>query len=146
VTTDIHLSVANNDELLAAQQFYESRGYGGAAIVPSDFVVLAKRQEKIVGIGRLCKEQELLWLRGMQVESHFQRQGIGTKILHELDQQIAGQWCCCLPYDHLTRFYQQVGFVQVKDDLPLALSFRLASYRSRGIKVIAMVKERSRPA
>jgi GNAT superfamily N-acetyltransferase len=138
--TDIHVAVANEGELLAAQQFHESRGYGGAAIVPSDFVVLAKHQNEIMGIGRLCQEQELLWLRGMQVEPRFQGQGIGTRILQRLVQEIGERWCCCLPYDHLTRFYQQAGFVQVKENLPLALRSRLANYLSRGLKIVAMVK------
>jgi GNAT superfamily N-acetyltransferase len=141
--TDIHLAIANEGDLLAAQQFYESRGYGGAAIAPSDFVVLAKRHDEIMGIGRLCQEQELLWLRGMQVEPEFQRQGIGTRILQRLVQEIGDQWCCCLPYDHLTDFYQQAGFVQVKENLPLALRSRLASYLARGLKVVAMVKNGS---
>ena len=129
-----------------AQQFYESRGYGGAAIVPSDFVVVAKEMGKIVGIGRLCLEQELLWLRGMQVEPNLQKNGIGTMILQRLDQEIASRWCCCLPYSHLVNFYRKAGFEQTEENLPPALSSRLASYLSRGLKVVAMVKTpQSRP-
>lgn len=58
--TDIDVVVACKDELVPAQRFYDSRRYGGAAIAPSDFVTLAKRQEEIVGVGRLCQERELL--------------------------------------------------------------------------------------
>ena len=83
--TDIEVVVANKDELQAAQQFYELRGYGGAAIVPSDFVVLTKHNGEIVGVGRLCEEQDLLWLRGMQVKPAFQRRGVGTRILQRLN-------------------------------------------------------------
>ncbi|MGY1411256.1 GNAT family N-acetyltransferase [Luteimonas sp. A611] len=132
--------------MFAAQRFYESRGYGGAAIVPSDFVVLAKEQDGIVGVGRLCQEQELLWLRGMQVEPRLQRQGIGAKILQRLDQEIDSRWCCCLPYEHLVGFYRRAGFEQAADNLPPALSARLANYLSRGLRVAAMVRApRSRP-
>ena len=136
----IDIVVADKDEVLRAQQFYESREYGGAAVTPSDFVVLAKARGRIVGVGRLCQEQDLLWLRGMQVESQFQRRGIGTNILHRLDQEIGGRWCCCLPYNHLVSFYRQAGFELAVDNLPLALAARLASYLSRGLKVVAMVR------
>ena len=99
--TDINVAIAEKTEFLTAQRFYESRGYGGAAVVPSDFVVLAKEPDRIVGVGRLCQEQELLWLRGMQVEPQFQRQGIGARILGRLDQEIGNRRCCCLPYDQI---------------------------------------------
>ena len=79
--TDIDVAVADKNELPVAQRFYESRGYGGAAVVPSDFVVLAKERDRVVGVGRLCQEHDLLWLRGMQVEPQFQGQGIGARIL-----------------------------------------------------------------
>jgi len=136
----IDVVVANADELPAAQAFYESRGYGGAAIEASDFVVLAKRQERIVGVGRLCQEQDLLWLRGMQVEPQSQRLGVGTRILHTLGQEIGGRRCCCLPYSHLVGFYQQADFQQARNHLPPALAARLASYVSRRLQVVAMVR------
>ena len=143
---DIGIAVANMSELPEAQRFYESRGYGGTDIVPSDFVVLAKAQGKIVGIGRLCQEQELLWLRGMQVEPQLKRQGVGAMILQRLEREIGGRWCCCLPYDHLVSFYRQAGFELAVEDLPQALSTRLANYLSRGLRVVAMVRgPQSRP-
>ena len=144
--TDIDIAVADKNELLAAQRFYESRGYGGATIVPSDFVVLAKERNRIVGVGRLCQEHELLWLRGMQVEPQFQRQGIGARILERLDQEIGNRWCCCLPYDHLVNFYRQAGFERATENLPMALGERLDSYLFRGLKVVAMIRSaESRP-
>ena len=143
---DTYIVTANKDELIAAQQFYESRGYGGAAITPSDFVVLAKEQDRIVGVGRLCQEQDLLWLRGMQVEPRLQGQGIGMKILQRLDQEIGHRWCCCLPYDHLVKFYAQAGFELISNNLPAPLDTRLTSYLSRGLRVVAMVRPaQSRP-
>jgi len=138
--TGIDVVVAEKSELPTTQRFYESRGYGGTAVVPSDFVVLAKEQNRIVGVGRLCQEHELLWLRGMQVEPRFQRQGIGARILGRLDQEIGNRWCCCLPYDHLVNFYRQAGFERATENLPMALGERLDSYLSRGLKVVAMVR------
>lgn len=144
--TDIDVAVADKNELPVAQRFYESRGYGGAAVVPSDFVVLAKERDRVVGVGRLCQEHDLLWLRGMQVEPQFQGQGIGARILKRLDEEISNRWCCCLPYDHLVNFYRQAGFEQATENLPMALGERLDSYLSRGLKVVAMIRgAESRP-
>ena len=137
---DIDVSIAGKQDLLAAQRFYESRRYGGAAITPADFVVLAKRQNEIIGVGRLGQEEDLLWLRGMQVAPSFQRQGLGARILQRLDQEIGGRWWCCLPYAHLGSFYRQAGFEHTAADLPAALAARLASYQSRGLTVVAMVR------
>ena len=144
--TDIEVAIAEKIEFSEAQRFYESRGYGGADIVPSDFVVLAKERGRIIGVGRLCQEQELLWLRGMQVEPKFQRQGVGARILGLLDQEIGNRWCCCLPYDHLVNFYRQVRFELATENLSMALGERLDSYLVRGLRVVAMVRHtESRP-
>ena len=132
--------MAEPAEYPAAQAFYESRGYGGAAIEPSDFVVLAKGHGRVVGIGRLCQEGDLLWLRGMQVEPELQRSGVGSRILAKLAEEIAGRTCCCLPYGHLVSFYQQAGFQLANPPLPTAMESRLASYLARGLNVVAMVK------
>ncbi len=138
---DIDIVVADGYEMRKAQDFYDSQGYGGAPVAPSDFVVLAKYRDQIVGAGRLCLEQEHLWLRGMQVEPKFQRRGLGTKILQRLDHEIGGRMCCCLPHDHLVAFYMRAGFEPVVEALPTALSVRLASYLARGLKVVAMMRE-----
>lgn len=80
-------------------------------------------------------------MRGMQVAPQFQRQGIGARVLRRLDQEIGSRWCCCLPYEHLVSFYRGAGFVPAVENLPLAVCARLASYRFRGLKVVAMVRE-----
>jgi len=140
VKADIEIAVAEKHELSLAQAFYESRGYGGAPIVSTDLVVIAKHQGKIVGVGRLCQEQDLLWLRGMQVSPELQRQGIGGQILRRLDSEIGGRWCCCIPYSHLIEFYRLARFEQTHGNIPPALSLRLSGYLERGLSVVAMVR------
>lgn len=126
-------------EFADAQRFYDACGYGGAAIVPTDAVILAREQERIVAIGRLCHEGGLLCLRGMQVHQDFQRQGLGTQVLRELERAIGDTACYCLPYGHLVTFYAQAGFARVgPDELPELLRERLANNLQRGLDVIAM--------
>jgi len=135
----IDVAVAGQGELSQAQRFYQSRGYGGAAIVSSDHVVVARAGACIVGVGRLCREDGLLWLRGMQIEPRYQRRGLGSMILRQLEHAIGDRWCCCLPYGHLVGFYRQ-GFEPAAGDLPPALGARLGNYRARGLDVLAMVR------
>ncbi len=136
----IKIVVASEHQLGAAQAFYAARGYGGDPITSSDFVLLAQHSDEIIGVARLCQEQNLLWLRGMQIDPSFRRQRIGTRLLERLEQEIKEEWCCCLPYSHLVDFYRQAGFEPVDADLPPALRSRLESYVSRGLDVVAMVR------
>ncbi|AJC46782.1 hypothetical protein SB85_14590 [Xanthomonas sacchari] len=96
--------------------------------------------DRIVGVGRLCQEGDLLWLRGMQVEPELQRQGVGTRILHMLGQEIGTRACYCLPYGHLVSFYQKAGFRPASGPLAPAMEDRLASYLHRGLNVVAMLR------
>lgn len=136
----ISILPAASVDLPDAQRFYESRAYGGGPIDPTDFVVLARHDDRVVGVGRLCQEKGLLWLRGMQVEPRYQRLGIGTRILRLLVHEAGTRWCCCLPYRHLVPFYRRAGFELPKGALPPELAARLESYLVRGLDVVAMVR------
>jgi len=136
----IDIVVAAAEELPSVGKSYASQGYTGARIEASDFVVVGTQNGEIVGVGRLCQGEQLLWLRGMQVKSNLQRRGVGKKILRRLEQEIGSRWCCCVPYRHLIDFYRQAGFEEATGCLPPPLQTRLASYLSRGLKVVAMVR------
>ena len=137
---NVGVETARDSDLVEAQRFYDSRGYGGAAIEPGDIVVLAKNDTKIVGIGRLCREYGFTSLRGMQVSPEFQRQGLGSRILQRLESELGSHPCYCLPYEHLVTFYRQAGFEQVSTSLPMVLEQRLSEYATRGLAVIAMFR------
>ncbi|WP_222564189.1 GNAT family N-acetyltransferase [Novilysobacter antarcticus] len=137
---NVSVNTAKENELVEAQRFYDSRGYGGAAIETTDIVVLAKHETEIVGIGRLCQEGSFLCLRGMQVRPEFQRQGLGSRILQQLTNAIGLNPCYCLPYQHLVTFYGQAGFKHVSTGLPTILGHRLSEYSARGLDVVAMFR------
>ena len=137
---NVGVETAKENELVEAQRFYDSRGYGGAAIETTDIVVLAKHENEIVGIGRICQEDGFLCLRGMQVRPEFQRQGLGSRILQQLEHELGPNPCYCLPYEHLRTFYGQAGFKQLATNLPLILDQRLAEYSARGLAVVAMFR------
>lgn len=121
-----------------AQAFYAACGYGGAAIQPTDRVVLARSDGQIVGVGRLSDEGGAWCLRGMQVAPSFRGSGIGRRVLDTLVVHMQNAACWCLPYTHLAGFYGRAGFEQRHANMPGHLQSRLDRYRARGMDVIAM--------
>ena len=72
------------EDLLA---FYKSVEYS-QPISGTDQLVFAKCEHLIVGVLRIVTEHGHLVLRGMQVEKQYQREGIGTRMLEDLENII----------------------------------------------------------
>jgi N-acetylglutamate synthase-like GNAT family acetyltransferase len=125
--------------------FYEQCGYHYEPQSDEEIVV-AKIGEDIVGAVRLCHENGVLVLRGMQVRDDQRGHGLGTKMLQELQAVIGDRECYCLPYAHLGNFYGQIGFEIVgEDDVPDFLRERIQSYRNKknGKSYMLMVRRTS---
>ncbi len=60
------LLIANASEIGGLEAFYCNTDYGGSA-VPSDRVVHATAEERIIGVGRLFEKEGVLVLRGIRV-------------------------------------------------------------------------------
>jgi len=117
---------------------YAAAGYG-AAIEETDIVIVAKHGGQIVGAVRLCAEEGVTVLRGMQVKKTFQRQGIGSGLLAACRPYLNRGEAYCLPYAHLVSFYASAGFEVVPGtDLPAFLGQRLSSYLAGSREVVAM--------
>lgn len=125
-----------------AQAVYTSLGYT-SEIKPTDIVIVAKDDDKIVGLVRLETDTPVCVLRGMQVIPAYQRQGIGSKLLAKLDAVIAGRETWCIPHGWLTGFYGQIGFTQVPEETaPVFLQERIKLARAKWPQVIMMKKEK----
>lgn len=62
----------------------------------------------------------------MQIDPKFQRQGIGTQMINELEKHIGNQECFCLPHSRLEGFYGQNGFFKISVvEAPTFLAERL---------------------
>lgn len=93
--------------------FYASQRRGRGA-EPDDFLLLAENDDNaVVGVVRLCQEQGYLILRGMLLERNYRGQGLGRRMLHDLEKHLHDQDCYCLPYAHLIPFYEIIGFQTV---------------------------------
>jgi GNAT superfamily N-acetyltransferase len=124
-------------------ELYAEAGYG-AAIAPTDTILVAKSDALLVGVVRLCAEEGVTVLRGMQIRGAFQRQGIGAKLLMACQPYLDRQTAFCLPYAHLVHFYAAANFeVATGADLPQFLEQRLSSYLAKGKEVIAMQRPAS---
>ena len=137
----INIALAQPDQIIAAQQFYDEQGYKGDAIKKDDRVVLAIDGLTIVGIARISWEDNFLCLRGMRISKAYQRAGLGTRLLKALEELIFLHDCYCLPYLHLGAFYSQIGFLPLENNqLPQLLKRRIFAYLEQGIAVMAMYR------
>lgn len=138
----IKVSIWNSD-LALVNDFYNEVDYGGVAS-PRDVVVVAANGDRIVGVVRICKENGILVLRGMEIAKEYQRQGIGTSMLQKVEEVLDQQECYGIPYDHLEKFYARIGFHFIDEkEAPPHLRDRIRSYRSKsnGKKYAIMKRE-----
>jgi len=107
----------------------EQCGYRGG-VLAQDRVVTATDGSQIVGVARLCREEGVTVLRGMEIAPAYQRKGIGSRMLGELDNLIGKGACWGIARAHLDSFYGRIGFYFVDEtQAPEHLRARLHSYR-----------------
>ncbi|MEK7402931.1 MAG: GNAT family N-acetyltransferase [Gemmatimonadota bacterium] len=132
------------DDLPHVAELYREWGYRSAAH-PSDTLIVAENDHRIVGALRLVVEDGHCVLRGMRVQPAYQRTGVGTRMLELAVKHIGARECFGIPYEHLLPFYAKVGFVEVPPaDAPPFLAERSESYRVEGLKV-AIIRRPPRP-
>jgi len=102
----IRLAVPGEYE--AVLEHYRACNYGGG-VDENDLVVIAVN-DGIAGAVRICTENDLKVLRGMQIKPEFQQKGIGAAMLAYLKDRIDMNGCYCLPYKHLAKFYGKNRF------------------------------------
>lgn len=138
--SSIVISSAQGFSIEDVQEFYETVGYS-VPVLPQDKIVVARKNGEIIGAVRVCHENDLLVLRGMQVSSSYQGQGLGSKMLVEIDKHIKDCECWCLPYAHLENFYSKIGFNRAcPENAPQFLQDRLKIYQERGMDNILMCR------
>ncbi len=142
----VMVRLAKSSDLPQVASLYHEAGYGGG-IDGNDEVFVATSNENLVGAVRLCSEDGVIVLRGMQVSGAFQRQGIGAQLLRACTLHLDRGPSFCLPYSHLAEFYGTASFETVRaTELPDFLAKRLHLYLARGQDVIAMRRHKPRHA
>ena len=121
-----------------ATQFYADHGWPNREIA-SDSVLVAEEDSNIIGVVRLAPENGTLVLRGMQIATPRQREGIGKRMLSKLSEKIGTQECFCVPYTHLISFYGTIGFKEINPAIaPMFLQDRLANYLKKDPNMVIM--------
>lgn len=136
---NLNISQQVGKEILCeANNFYESVGYTGG-VKNTDVVFIARKDDKIIGLARLCKEEGIFVLRGLYVAEDVRGGGIGTRLLQIVSDNVGNQDCWCVPYKHLYEFYSNVGFSDCRgSEVPAFLLKRCHDYILKGMDVIIM--------
>ncbi len=128
------------EEINQAQEFYSSVDYT-TKITPTDKVIIAFHDNIVVGVVRLCCEENCYILRGMQIHQNYQHQKTGTKLLNTLNRHIGSKTCWCIPHGWLENFYNQIGFQRIEESkAPLFLQHRINLMQKEYPQLIIMVK------
>ena len=132
------INVLRCDQFDEVDCFYRRVGYGGT-IGETETILEARAEDRLVGVVRLVIENSFLVLRGMQVETGFQRRGVGGKLLEAAVEVMSGRECWCIPHSYLSGFYSGGGFSEVpSSSAPRFLADRLIRYNASGRSVVLM--------
>ena len=119
---------------------YHACSYHGG-ISAHDGILVATNRGALVGAVRLCSENGVIVLRGMQVLPEFRRMGVGTGLLRASVARIGSAACYTIPWRRLERFYGSEGFRRcASTEVPPFLASRFEEYSSRGMDVILMTR------
>lgn len=133
---ECHREVNRPDVVELAKLFYSSLKYNYSPNGKQDIIIIGKNGgSSVVSATRLCEENGVAVLRGVQVRPGWQGVGIGTEmvtlVIH-LAQCNGNDRLWCIPYAHLESYYNKFGFQGVVEGLaPMFLQDRIAGYRSQ---------------
>lgn len=126
--------IPGSEAALIVDPFYEQEGKTHRAR-SSDLFFSAFIENSIVGVCRFCIEEKTPMLRSMVIKSELRSQKIGSKILHSFAEYLDRNGFTstyCIPYDHLKRFYGQIGFEIINEkEAPIFLQERIQNYREK---------------
>jgi GNAT superfamily N-acetyltransferase len=132
----VRISPPNDFEQLDV--LYRVWGYQGG-IAAADIVYVAEEGKRPIGLVRRTLEEGRVLLRGMRVDPAYQRQGVGSRLLDAFVADLSHAECYCIPYRHLTSFYQRGGFAVIDEsEAPAFLVQRIQRYREQGLDVLIM--------
>ncbi|WP_226971503.1 MULTISPECIES: GNAT family N-acetyltransferase [Vibrio] len=113
--------------------------YPGAKAKKEEHIVVAYKENQIVGLVRFKPIEEYLLLTGMLVVPAHREQGVGHTLLSYCQESILKNHCYCFAYRHLPPFYAQHGFKTIDvDAIPNSLKHRYLRYCESGKDLIPM--------
>lgn len=119
------LKTARHDEFAAVNAIYEEIQFA-PSLPERDTVVIAKQGNNVVGLGRLIHFEGFDELGGMWVSESQRGQGIARRIVERLLDLSQAQTIYCIPFPHLSHFYESFGFRKSSERLPKEIEARLS--------------------
>ena len=122
------------------QNFYDSVG-DFSTVSEGDVVLMAEQDNVLVGVVRLCTEEDQYVLRGISVHPEHQKKGIGKKLLAEFEKLVLEKTCWCVARDDLEVFYNRIGFQKIEpEELPSPLQKQVRAFHDLGHEVLCLVR------
>jgi len=123
-------------------RFYKASRYSAKA-GRGEKVYVLKQGPRIVAALRLVpKPNGYYFLRSMCVDPALRGQGLGTRLLQGIAQELAEFPCYCYPFEHLELFYGQIGFRRVDEgSVPDFIQDGFTRLLSSGRGVMLMMRE-----
>lgn len=136
----LHYRKLTSQEHSIAQNFYLQVEYK-KEVKPTDVIIGAFHNDKLIAAVRLEDENGVKVLRGIQVRYHYAGYGVGKRLLKLFEAELNQNECYCIPFTWLKDFYSHIGFKAIDQKIaPLFLQTRLDD----NLHTLIMKKEASR--
>ncbi len=116
--TEIRIRRSRRDELDWVNGCYAAVGFAPSDAV-RDTILIAEVGGQRAAIGRLVAiEENVMELGGIYVLEPFRRFGVARDLVEQLIELSGQARLYCIPFTHLSRFYESAGFVPVDQSEP----------------------------
>ncbi|WP_428468534.1 GNAT family N-acetyltransferase [Photobacterium minamisatsumaniensis] len=114
---NVIIRIAQLNEMSWVNSQYDTVGFKHSNY-DNELIAIAEVNGERVGVGRLQRvEQSAAELGGIFVEKEYRGLGLASKIVGFLVQNAHSyEKVFCLPFSHLSHFYQKFGFASVRID------------------------------
>jgi N-acetylglutamate synthase-like GNAT family acetyltransferase len=130
----LHLPLVN--------RFYKSCRYSAKAGRGEQVFVLREKGAIKAALRLVPKPDSFRFLRSMCVAPECRRQGLGLRLLQEIETDLDRSPLYCFPFDHLQSFYETIGFeLRSPDDVPAFIRDPFDAYVRQGKKILIMTRQ-----
>ena len=122
------------------KNFYGKTTYKNvASIKEEDEIVAAYENDELIGLFRLCEENEVCVLRGFFVLRKYQRLGIGSMMMRVFENELSSRVCYLICRKYLNEFYGKIGFEICDKNIPDFLTKRKAGYNNVELNILVRI-------
>lgn len=124
-------------DIALIQNFYKKTTYKSAdSTLPQDEIVAAYKHDEVIGLYRLCHEEEICVLRGFYVLETYRANGIGTAMLQQLKSIAKGKDVYLICVKNRNGFYAKAGFKVATNNISEILLQRRNKYNNPEMNIL----------